>query len=158
MDGAIYAASVDGIDYIKFVGTVRYSHCSGLEAYIDTLFAENPCNEIAIDLEDAEILDSTALGLLAKVAIEMKKRTEKRPVIFMAPGELTNIIKRVCFDQVFSLVFDNHRQPIEELEELVAQPQDDETVLRRVIEAHRNLAELSQENKALYTDITNVLK
>ncbi|WP_444998181.1 STAS domain-containing protein [Aliikangiella sp. IMCC44359] len=157
MDGAVFATSVDGIDYIKFEGTVRYSHCAGLEAHIDQLFDNGLLNEIVIDLEDAEILDSTALGLLAKVAIEMKKRTEKRPVIFMARGELNNIIKRVCFDQVFNLVFDNKRQPLDELEELVGQPQDDETVLKRVIEAHRSLAELSKENESLYRDITSAL-
>lgn len=157
MSGSILAASVDGIEYIKFVGTVRYSHCGGLETHIDKLFANQDVSEVVIDLEKAEILDSTALGLLARVAIEFKKLSDRKPVIFLTEGELTNIIKRVCFDQVFDLVFDREGHSLENMEELVSQPQNEEQVLKRVVEAHRNLARLSKENESLYTDITSAI-
>lgn len=157
MSGSILAASVDGIEYIKFVGTVRYSHCGGLETHIDKLFNGNEGLEAVIDLEDAEILDSTALGLLARIAIEYRKQSNRKPVIFLKEGELTNIIRRVCFDQVFDLVFDGEGKSLENMEELVSQPQNEEQVLKRVVEAHRNLARLSKENESLYTDITSAI-
>ena len=157
MSGSILFASVDGIEYIKFKGTVRYSHCGGLESHIDSLFDDKKVEAVVIDLEEADILDSTALGLLARIAIEFKKYSDKSPVIFLKEGELNNIIKRVCFDQVFELVFDNPQQEPHELTELVQQPQDEQQVLRRVVEAHRNLAKLSKDNESLYTDITTAL-
>ncbi len=157
MDGAIYAASIDGIEYIKFTGTVRYSHCSGLESHINQLFADKQCTQVVVDLEQAEVLDSTALGLLAKVAIEMKKYCETRPVIFMVEGELHRIINRVCFDQVFDVVFDRKPLRSDDLEALNTAPSDEESVLKRVIGAHRSLAELSESNESLYRDITGAL-
>jgi len=157
MSGSILAASVEGIEYIKLNGIVRYSHCGGLEGHIDQLFAKGHLDAIVIDLEEADIIDSTALGLLARIAIEFKKVSENRPVIFLKKGELDKIIKRVCFDQVFDLVYDKNRQEGGDFKELVSNAQNEEQILRRVVEAHRSLAELSKENENLYRDITQAL-
>lgn len=158
MDGAIYAARVDNIEYVKFYGTVRYSHCAGLESHIDSIFASNDFEEIVVDLDQAEILDSTALGLLARIAIELKKNSELQPVIFVKKGELLNILKRVCFDQVFNIISDDKLKNEDQYEELVSGPEDEKKVLQRVIKAHEYLAEVDQKNEALLKDITKVIK
>ncbi|TQV71437.1 hypothetical protein FLL45_19985 [Aliikangiella marina] len=158
MSGSIYAASIDNIRYIKFLGTVRYSHCGGLENHIDQMFSgASEIEAIVIDLEDADILDSTALGLLARVAIEYRKLADQRPVIFLKKSELYNIIKRVCFDQVFELVFDDPKVAPAEMTELVDGNQNEQQTLKRVVEAHRYLAKINKENEKLYTDITSAM-
>lgn len=154
MEGSILATSVNDIEYIKFIGTIRYSHCGGLESHIEYLFDGHDYKQIVIDLEEADILDSTALGLLAKIAIQLKNTTKVSPIIFLKTGELANIIKRVCFDQVFQLIFNGELQPFEALEELVSNEQDEKQVLQRVIDAHESLAILSEKNRQLYKDIT----
>ncbi|WP_196138458.1 STAS domain-containing protein [Aliikangiella sp. G2MR2-5] len=159
MDGAIYSSRVDDIEYIKFCGTVRYSHCSGLEAHIDKIFGENEFAEIVIDLKEADILDSTALGLMARIAIEFKKRSELQPVVFVRKGELYNILKRVCFDQVFRLICDEPGvDSADNYQELESVSQDEQQVLNRVIEAHRYLAQIDASNEKLFEDITQALK
>ena len=157
MAGSILAASVEGIEYLKFKGVVRYSHCGGLEAYIDQLFDSEGLDAVVIDLEEAEILDSTALGLLARIAIEYKKISAAMPVIFLKRGELDKIIKRVCFDQVFHMVYDDLDIQATEFKELVDQDQNEEQVLQRVLQAHRHLATISRDNESLYRDITLAL-
>lgn len=157
MEGMILTTNVDGAEYIKFCGTVRYSHCGGLESHIDTLFKSEVPTRIVIDLEEADILDSTALGLLARIAIELKKFSSLKAVIFLRTGELSNILKRVCFDQVFDMVLDGNCSQRGNLQELVNQPEGEDEVLQRVIEAHKNLAKLNKENEHLYNDITNAL-
>lgn len=157
MDGEIFAARVEDIEYIKFRGIVRYSHCGGLESHIDQLFERRDFSEIVIDLEDAEILDSTALGLLARLAIELKKHSDQKPVIFLHQGELSNILSRVCFDQVFNIIFEDKYSVKGEYKELLNYPEDEKQVLQRVIDAHRNLAELDKGNEELYRDITSIL-
>lgn len=172
MEGFIFAARMGGVEYIKFRGTVRYSHCGGLETHIEQLFKNNSFDEIVIDLEEADILDSTALGLLARVAIELKRHTEKKPSIFVRQGELLNILERVCFDRVFNILLDTclrdtclrdtclrdtSRVEQGELKPLVSFPESEQKILQRVVEAHRHLAELSKENEYLYKDITSAL-
>lgn len=157
MDGSILSLRDGAIEYIKFCGTVRYSHCAGLETHISILFEKNDFDEIVIDLEDAEILDSTALGLLARVAIELKRQSGLKPVIFISQGELVNILKRVCFDQVFTIILDDNKKIMGEFKKLPGVSQNEQQILNRVIDAHRNLAKLDQQNEHLYNDITNAL-
>jgi len=149
MDGVILTTRSENVEYIKFLGTVRYSHCAGLESHINHLFETNDFDEIVIDLEQAEILDSTALGLLARVAIELKKSSDSKPVIFLKSGELSNILKRVCFDQVFTIILDDNMKASGEFRELPSHSENERQVLQRVIDAHRDLAKLDKQNEKL---------
>ena len=164
MKGRILTARLDDAEYINFIGVVRYSDCSGLEAYIDQLFqSPKGVSEIAINLENAEMLDSTALGLLARISIEFKKATDKQPVIFAKKGELSHILRRVCFDQVFHIM--TSQQKTSDLAtdndlnfvELATVEVNENQVLDSVLLAHQNLAEISVENEHFYTDISKVL-
>jgi len=164
MKGQILTARLDEVEYINFIGVVRYSDCSGLEAYIDQLFlSQKGVNEIAINLENAEMLDSTALGLLARISIEFKKATDKQPVIFVKKGELAHILRRVCFDQVFHIMTSQQKMSDlainDELNfiELATMDVNEHEVLDSVLLAHKNLADISAENEHYYTDISKVL-
>lgn len=157
MKGAIMSARVDGVEYIRFIGVIRYSQCAGLEAHIEKLFAEPSFSEIAIDLESAEMLDSTALGLLARIAIELKKISGNKPVIFLRSGELAHIIKRVCFDQVFKIVAQAKSKNDMDFVEIASVANCEKNILKCVLEAHKNLAEISEENSGYFTDITRAL-
>jgi len=157
MQGTILSTRVDSVEYIRLVGVIRYSHCAGLEAHIVKIFAEPDFSEIAIDLELAEMLDSTALGLLARISIEYKKISDKKPVIFLQKGELAHILKRVCFDQVFNILEKSQTADLSSFVELESVSKSEEEVLDCVIEAHRNLAEISESNERYFTDITKAL-
>ena len=154
MDGAIFFARVESIEYLRFTGTVRYSHCSSLENHINNLFDKNDFDEVVIDLEEAVILDSTALGLLAKIAIEFRKNSEFKPVIFLRRGELANILKRVCFDQVFTIILDDKQSKIIDYTLLPNHSDNEKKMLQRVVEAHRILVELDEKNEVLFKEIS----
>lgn len=156
MEGTILSARKDSVEYIKFIGVIRYSQCAGLESHIDQLFSNIDFSEIIIDLEQTEMLDSTALGLLAKISIEYKKVSERKIVIFMKPGELAHILKRVCFDQVFNIV-NRASQEGSSYKELPQLPQSEQEVLNSVLRAHKSLAEISPDNEHYFTDITKAM-
>ncbi len=154
MSGSILTARVDSLEYIRFLGVVRYSQCGGLEGYINKIFAQNEDFDIAIDLEQAEMLDSTALGLLARLSIEYKNRSQKKPTIFIHQGELAHVLKRVCFDQVFNIISKPKDENDLDFVELVDVSKSEEEVLACVISAHKSLAEISDANHHYFTDIT----
>lgn len=157
MQGTILSARVDTVEYVRFVGIIRYSHCAGLEAHINRMFNNPDFTEVAIDLEHAQILDSTALGLLAKISIEFTKISNKKPVIFLRKGELAHILKRVCFDQVFNIISSPNQPEHLDFVELASIKKNEEQVLACVVDAHRSLAEISEDNKHYFTDITKAL-
>lgn len=156
MEGTIFSARKDSVEYIKFIGVIRYSQCAGLESHIEHLFSNIDFSEIIIDLEQTEMLDSTALGLLAKISIEYKKVSEQKIIIFMKQGELAHILKRVCFDQVFNIV-NRSSQTDSSYKELPPLAQSEQEVLNSVIKAHKSLAEISPDNEHYFTDITKAL-
>lgn len=158
MEGSILSARVESVEYIRFVGVIRYSQCAGLETHIEQLFKEPTFSEIAIDLENADMLDSTALGLLARISIEYEKISNKKPIIFLQSGELAHILKRVCFDQVFNIVAKSNDDKKLDFLELASVTKNEQEVLQCVIDAHKSLAEISKVNEHYFTDITQALK
>jgi len=157
MNGSILVARVGQVEYIRFVGIVRYTQCAGLESYIAKMFIEPDFSDIAIDLEMAEMLDSTALGLLARISIELKNHCDKKPIIFLKNGELAHILKRVCFDQVFDIVKKPRENNDMEFVEIASVSKSAEEMLSCVIDAHKSLAEISSKNEHYFTDITKAL-
>jgi len=157
MKGAIFTARVDSVVYFRFTGVIRYSQCGGLESFINQLFSKADFTDVAVDLEMAEMLDSTALGLLARISIEYKKISDKKAVIFIHNGELANILKRVCFDRVFNIISKPKSELDMDFVELSSISESDEQTLDCVIEAHKNLASLSSDNAHYFTDITRAV-
>jgi len=157
MEGSIFSARLETIEYIKFVGVIRYTQCTGLEAYIESLFESPSFSEMVIDLNEADMLDSTALGLLARISIEYKKISDKKAVLFLQSGELAHILKRVCFDQVFNIIAKSKNKNDMNFVELNSISKSEDEVMEYVIEAHKNLAKISEKNQHYFTDITQAL-
>ncbi len=158
MEGSIYSSTVGSVEYLRFTGVIRYSQCAGLETYIDRLFESPTFTGLAVDLEQAEMLDSTALGLLAKLSIEFKNISSEKPTIFIKSGELAHILKRVCFDQVFNIVSKPNDSDGIDYVELASVFHSEKQILKSVVEAHKSLASISDANQNYFTDITNALK
>ncbi len=157
MEGSIFSARLESIEYIKFVGVIRYTQCTGLETYIEELFDSPSFTDIVIDLDEADMLDSTALGLLARISIEYKKISDTKPVVFLENGELAHILKRVCFDQVFNIVAQSKNKNDVSFVELVSISKNEEEVLDYVLDAHKYLAKISDKNQHYFTDISQAI-
>ena len=65
--GRIQFAEQDGTFVLKFVGEVRLTLCSALDATIERIFTARNFTAIVIDLTETRSIDSTTLGLLARM-------------------------------------------------------------------------------------------
>lgn len=73
--GRIQFAEQDGTFVLKFVGEVRLTLCSALDATIERIFTALNFNAIVIDLTETRSIDSTTLGLLAKLSILSRQKS-----------------------------------------------------------------------------------
>ena len=71
--GKILVAQQGGAFVIKLAGDVRLTFCTTLDEFFDRMFAEPNFASVIIDLCEAENIDSTTLGQLAKLAITAKR-------------------------------------------------------------------------------------
>ena len=72
--GEILIADYQGIYVIKMSGDVRLNLCIAFDDCIESLFAREDFQSVFFDLSCAENLDSTTLGLIAKVAIKCQTK------------------------------------------------------------------------------------
>ena len=156
-EGKILAASHDGAYVIRLEGDVRLTLCTTIDDYFDKMFDDPAFASVWVDLCSAEGLDSTTLGLLAKLALTVKERFGFQPAIYSCDPGINRLIKSMGFQRLFEL----REEVCGEPEEAVAIPvvEGSETVVKdKVIEAHKILMELSSENRARFKDLLTALE
>jgi len=157
MSGRILVASHDGVYVIVFEGDVRLTLCTTVDDYLEKMFRDPEFRSVIVDLSETENIDSTSLGLLAKLSIQAEKRFAFRPTLISTRRDITRILLSMGFDEVFDLV----ERPLERKEQLAELPQkmaSEGDVRARVLEAHRTLMSLNEANEAAFHDLVAALE
>ncbi|MCD6061172.1 MAG: hypothetical protein K0R03_2541 [Moraxellaceae bacterium] len=157
LSGRILFAVHDGTYVIKFVGDVRVPLCASLEGFLDRMFADEALTAVLIDLTGTVAIDSTALGLIAKIAVFLRERLDQKPVILSTNPDVNRILGSMGFDRVF-LILENAPAPDARLDELPFTEPSQQELTRQVIEAHRVLMGLNEKNKATFRDLVEALE
>lgn len=157
MRGRVLVGSRDGVHVLRFKGDVRLTLCKAIDDYLGCLL-EDPCiRSIVVDLTETDNIDSTSLGLLAKLSIESARRFQYRPTLVSTRPDITRIVEAMGLDDVFNLV----REPLmheEQLGELPPCAATEDQVRARVLEAHRVLMSLNEENRETFQDLVATLE
>ncbi len=157
LKGRIIVADQEGTHVIKFLGDVRLTLCPALDQYLDNMFNSRYFKTILIDLTEAEGIDSTTLGMLAKMSIRMKKKMGFVPTLVSINDNITRVLLSMGFDKMFVFVnhLADHAEPMDEL----SQGQFSElTVQEKVLEAHRTLMSMNQKNHQEFKNLVDVLE
>lgn len=147
----------DGTYVIKFVGDVRVPLCACLEGFLERMFADTTLRSVLIDLTETDGIDSTALGLIAKIAVALKERLQRKPVILSTNADVTRILLSMGFDRVF-VMMEKSPEGDELLDELPMVEPSHNDLARNVLEAHRVLMGLNEKNRATFRDLVEALE
>ncbi len=155
--GKILAAEYDRIPVLKLVGDVRVLMSSTIENYFQSIYSKAILDAMIVDLSETKGIDSTALGLLAKMAIQLRNRFNVKPSIISTNKDITRILKGMSFDIIFDIV----EEPLSneaEFGELSLVSESEEAIKKKVIIAHQALMTLSEENRLEFQDLVTALK
>ena len=155
--GRVLAASHHGAYVIRFVGDVRLTLSTTIDDYFQHMFEDPEFASVWVDLCQAECIDSTTLGLLAKLALRVKERYGFQPAIYSCEPGINRLLKSVGFDALFRLYEEPCENP-EDIAEIPAVDGSEESVKKKVIEAHRVLMGISDENRERFRDLLTVLE
>ena len=156
-EGRILAASQDGAYVVRLTGDVRLTLCTTIDDYLQRMLNSPDFASVWVDLCDAEGIDSTTLGLLAKLALEVRARYGFMPAIYSSNPGITRLIKSMGFQRLFDVHEDACANP--ECIDCIPLVEGSEAAVRdKVIEAHRVLMGLSGENRARFKDLMVVLE
>lgn len=156
-EGKILAASHDGAYVIRMQGDVRLTLCTTIDEYFQHMYEDPQFTSVWIDLCEAEGIDSTTLGLLAKLALEVKERFGFEPAIYSCDPGINRLLKSMGFQRLFDLHEEVCNDP-EDISEIPAVDGSEQAVKEKVIEAHRVLMNLSDENRTRFKDLMGVLE
>jgi len=155
--GTIQFAEQDGTFVLKFIGEVRLTLCSALDATIQRMFSASNFSAIVIDLTETHSIDSTTLGLMAKLSILSRQKIGLLPTVVTTHPDITRLLNSMGFEQVFNIV--NQPLPCPDcLADLPAQDQSEEVVKAKVLEAHRILMDLNESNREAFRDLVSALE
>jgi len=161
--GRILYAYDQGVYVIKLIGDVRLNLSMAFDRFQEQVaeVSNPPPKGIFIDLTNAEGLDSTTLGLLAKMSLNTQSKYGWMPTIISDHEDINRILFSMGFDQLFVLL----NQPLSEaqinageLSELDQGSDSEEQLRERVIDAHKVLMEISEENQDKFKDLVKMLE
>ncbi len=155
--GKILYAEHEGVHVLKFVGDVRLTLGPTISAFLDHLHKCDNFKSMIVDLSGTEGIDSTALGLLAKVAICTNESFHASPSVFCPDESIQRLLRSMAMEQVCTLVADDVSVD-DNLTELPCKDASEEDLREEVLNAHRVLMSLTEENQEKFKDLVSALE
>ena len=74
LTGSYEVAHHEGTYFLKLSGYLTYTQCGPLSSFLDEICDKDNYQNVLVDLRDAQLIDSTNIGLLARLALDVKKK------------------------------------------------------------------------------------
>lgn len=155
--GQILVADHEGVYVIKMTGDVRLTLCISFDQFIDTMLSADNFSSVLFDLSEAEAVDSTTLGLMAKISLLAQERRGTKPVILATNASIQRILETMGFADIFIIV-DKLNMELSPDKKLTVIECDENMVKEKVIEAHKILMGLNAENHETFKNLVNMLE
>jgi anti-anti-sigma factor len=156
--GSASYAKDNGTWILRLSGDVRHLIAPSLNALIGRAFEDTELAHFVIDLSTTEAIDSTTLGILARIANHFSEHGLGRPVIISPNADVTAMLRVACFDRLFYIVTETTAIELEHLEPVAELPVDEREMLTLVLEAHRRLCTIDEQTRAVFQDVVNALE
>lgn len=155
--GQILVADHSGVYVIKMTGDVRLTLCISFDQFIDNMLATANFTSVLFDLSEAEAVDSTTLGLMAKISLLAQEKRNIKPVILATNASIQRILETMGFADIFIIVdkLDIELSPDKKLTVIEC---DEKMVKEKVIEAHKILMGLNEQNRETFKNLVNMLE
>ncbi len=158
--GEILVADHDGVYVIKMSGDVRLTLCIPFDECIEGLIARKDFSTVLFDLNEAFGLDSTTLGLIAKLAVKSKSQSQKSPIIICNQPAIIRLLTTMGLDDVCEVIDEPPQNYCEQTDFVSLKPEgnDEDLVKAKVLESHCVLMSLNKTNQETFKDLVQMLK
>ncbi|CAN5229165.1 hypothetical protein BH23VER1_BH23VER1_06830 [soil metagenome] len=177
-DSRILSARLDGVVWLRIRGKGSFKNSPDLKKFVDSCLADGE-STFVIDLEDCTAMDSTFMGTITGVAIDLINRGNQEASVHVinASPRNTQLLQNLGLDQVLELDTEGTRwtaqreiisaifapRPdgvVESPEAAEVAPSDlDETDrARHVLKAHEALASAHAENAPRFRDVVDYFR
>lgn len=156
-EGSISFAKKGGVCFIRMSGVVRHTISPGFDRLLDHLFSDAATDEIVLDVNQARNIDSTNLGLMAKVARFMLEQRRRKPVILCENPDVRMLLDSMGFGRIFEIVSHSIAGRLQ-FETARHVEQTHKERIHMILDAHRVLMEMNNHNRALFEPVVDALE
>jgi len=142
--------------FIKLIGKLKYTECSNSSSFISQLEKRDDYNNILVDLSEAEYLDSTNLGLLAKVAQLVIAKTNHRLTVISTNPDVTILLRNIGFDDICLLIEEPEKIEVP-FEHIMGINRDEEELAKVMLEAHQRLMNMNEKNRQEFKNVVDLM-
>jgi anti-anti-sigma factor len=155
--GHVTHAAQAGVHVLRYFGTVNYTLAPGLQRFLNQLIHHGQLSGLVFDLTAAESLDSTNLGLMARVNEEVHDLGAANSVIISNNEDIDSVLRSMGFDQTFDL-YPAARVPEAPAEAVAAEPPSATELHHTMLDAHRALCRLSEAGRLEFEPVVACLE
>ena len=155
--GAAFYVKQGSVYILKLMGDVRYTMGCALGDFLDNLFTRTDYDDIIVDLTEAHSIDSTSLGLLAKIANFNQRRFAHKTTLLSTNPDVNQILDTMGFYDIFT-IRDTGAAITATLQPLLDQGPCKDELTRIVFEAHQTLSELNARNQEAFRGVIEQLR
>lgn len=154
---AMFYAKQDDVYIIKLVGNIRYPMGCALDEFLDRLFLDTDYNSILLDLTEVTAIDSTGLGLLAKVANFVRDRFTTQATLVSTNPDINRVLDSVGFYEIFHIC---DKTPIKEdkLQPIPNKTPNKSELSKTLFDSHNTLSQLNEKNRETFKGVIDTLK
>jgi anti-anti-sigma factor len=150
-------ANQNGMYVLKFEGDVRVCLGPTISMFLNSIDRDCGIRGIVIDLRQTTGIDSTSLGLLAKISLRCQDQLTVLPTIVSTNPDITRLLFNTGFDKLF-VIDDDASRCCDDVAELPAQIVSDIVLRDQVIDAHRTLMNLNDTNLVAFKELVEALQ
>lgn len=152
-------ANQAGAYVIKLTGDVRMTLCTTLDTCLHRMVDDPVFQSVTVDVTEAEGIDSTSLGMLAKVSRLATPAMGRVPTLVSTRADITRLIETMGFrDRVYAIVSQPQLESKSPLDEQPALPVNEGDARERVLEAHKILMSLNDHNRQTFRELVECIE
>ena len=157
-DGRVFHAAAGGNHVLRYVGRADYVMAPAIERVGEGLFEANDPRTLVFDLRQATMLDSTNLGLVARLASRVDQ-AGGRAAIVSTNDDITDVLRSMGLATMFQITSDDPvLHEVGPGDEIVLEPTGQRELMRTMLEAHRVLATIDQNDSSGFRAVVEGLE
>ncbi len=155
--GHVEYASLNGTHIFKLIGEVRAQSCISLDKLLNRIEQQQNVVGAIVDLTESTFIDSTVLGILAKLGLKLKQVHHIQAVMLSTNPDITTLANSMGLGQVF-VILNYCGDPNVCTQALLDDNITHGTMLGTVLDAHKTLMKLNENNQNMFEPLVKQLE